>query len=272
MIVIAVGLGVTFLGGLAWDTAFEDVPAGTDPVAQGAAKIRSLKQEIRKRLNPEILFGTGTTNTGRLRPGAARTFVAASAPTVLGAVDNTSPTPTDALDAGRLWVDTTNVDTTGVQLNYYSGATWLPAAPVYNSTVGTVPATAIILWDSSSTCPPGYAEATEFRNLAIRGADTGTATTTIPDTAGKSCNGYLGTYEGALSTTCGAASVDAYSDVQTLNTLFSHSHSAYQLAGGSTYGGSGLSNWTTGQTTGTAGVAAPIWPGPFRTVIFCRKS
>ena len=266
--VLVVVLGVPALMGayVVWDASYQTVPLDTEAVSAGARRIRDVKTQVQDRLKTELKFGTDG-DTGRLRAGAARVFLETAAPTVLSdnAVD-AGLSPSGALDAGRLWVDTTNIATTGVQLNYFD-TTWKVAAP----SAALIPQYAIILWDNSSTCPPGYTEATEFRNLAIRGADVGAVTTTIPDTAGVTCNS---SYATTNVIGCGASNADAYADVQTDNTLFQHTHTeAYSTYAGIDNGsaGSAYTPASASQASGKAGQSV-TWPGPFRTVLFCRKS
>lgn len=90
-----------------WDTDFNAEPAGIDNLAEGDDKIRQTRRAVYERAYREHLWNAVDTNSkhGWLREGAARAFVAASAPTAYNDTDATSLGSDAAIDQGRLWFD-----------------------------------------------------------------------------------------------------------------------------------------------------------------------
>lgn len=134
-----------------------------------------------------------------------------------------------------------------------------------------VPQGAIVLWDRSNTCPAGFSEATEFRNLMVRGADRAGANAEIPDNAGTSCSAVAGCPGG------GAAA--RYDDRLQVEELASHSH-AQVGRHDSDLGGvdqvqlglfRGAPLASPPQGTGATGNDVAHYH-PFRSVLFCRRN
>lgn len=102
--------------------------------------------------------------------------------------------------------------------------TWIAATSV--SQFGFVlPTNAIFLWTATATCPTGSAEATTFRNITIRGADSLAGNADVPNTPGITCG------NGAAPAGCGAvAGAAAYDDVPTAAEMFAHAHGKQILA------------------------------------------
>lgn len=267
------------LGGLiaaTWNTggttSFEEIPQDSENVSLGASRIRATKNEVRLRADVEHDWATataGNTDSGRLRSGAGRAFYQATAPTELSGPVDTSSSPNKNLDTGRLWVDSD--DKTLWANTAAAGASF--------ARVSAMPQYAIILWDQANgdvncdgtpnagECPCGYTEATEFRNLALRGADVAAGYSGIPDAPGTTCDN---SYGGTLGTGCGGA-VDQYQDVQTSTTLAGHQHTYNAPSGATDAGGGSGYGSTTLISTGSTG-SSNAWYHPFRTVLFCRKT
>jgi hypothetical protein len=126
----------------------------------------------------------------------------------------------------------------------------------------TLPTGAIILWDASDTCPAGFAEATEFQGMLVRGA--ASAGSNIPHASDlpSSCPSGPG---------CGA-SADAYDDVVQVNEMPSHTHPmpVQEWGAGDVLGEGANYRPVTNLQTGARGGSQPHYH-PFRTVLFCRK-
>jgi len=271
-----------------WSAAYELDPTATDPVSQGDDHLRQAKNEVRRRLTAEHDFSTVPglyIDTGRHIQGSARVFNQNTAPTVDGTFTPSCLFGTgDTLgfsgcDDGRLWIDKDGPDNVAGnaddrQLYVCTDAdadrdcdSWLP---VFSG----VPTGSLILWDQSNTCPAGYTEATEFRNLRVMGADRAAADTGIPDDAGVSCSGA------AAPAGCGAvAGTENYNFTQSTGELNSHSHTIPTNTGGTGLGtgpfyqgATGAPNYalSTGPTNSNGSSQADY--GPLRTVLFCRRS
>ena len=91
-----------------WTTAYEESPAASDNPKYGDDKIRELKGDLRARLEHEHVLKDSTVTTGGVhRPGSAKAFYQATAPTdkpyaTDGAIDDD--------DAGRFWGDSDTQD------------------------------------------------------------------------------------------------------------------------------------------------------------------
>lgn len=254
-----------------WTTTYESDPTATDPVSQGDDHLRALKTETRRRGVVEHDWSTVAafgTDTGRHYPGAARVFFQSAAPTVDGSISaaclfRPDTAGNQGCDEGRVWIDSDDNS-----INVCDDTDSDGDCDAWEAVIAAVPTNAMILWDSSNTCPTGYTEATEFRNLTIRGADRASATVNVPDNAGVSCSG-----SGAPAG-CGApGGTDNYDDIPTTDELVSHNH-AFNATNQTLAGGAAnLSTTNTGTTTITAntGNSEPHLH-PLRTVIFCRKS
>lgn len=106
---------------LPWNAGFESSPVNTDPVGEGDDRIREVKEQVRDRLETELLVGSGGADNGRLQAGAARVFVATTAPTQIATPD-AGTSPSQALDDGRVWVNTNARNAAMVR----SGGAWVP--------------------------------------------------------------------------------------------------------------------------------------------------
>ena len=273
VIVLGVWAGLQFGVAAVWSTggttSFEEKPQDTGFVSGGALKIRETRNEVRRRADVEHDWSTinvGDLDSGRHRKGSARAFFQAGSPATMPYPDTNGAS--SVLDDGRLWVDSDD------------NSLWVNTSASSANWVGTgVPTGTIILWDNTTgcagapnVCPCGYSEVIAFRNLAIRGADSGTARGDIPDTPGVTCDAGTTTY-GTGCTVTGAAFV--YSDTQTDLTLAPHRHGMDMAARGSVGsaavigGGTSVFSQTVGG--GADNITAP-WPGPFRTVLFCKKT
>lgn len=266
-----------------WTAAYELDPTATDPVSQGDDHLRQAKTEVRDRLETEHQFGSGlglvVTDTGRHLFGSARAFVQNAPPPIDGTITANCLTEADrdgnrGCDGGRLWIDVDGADNVVFtaddnSLNFANDTDAdLDADFWVLANAGAVPANSIILWDATNTCPVGYTEATEYRNLTIRGADRAAANVEVPDSAGVSCTGA------AAPAGCGAAGgTDNYNDTLSVNELANHTHN--YLNQGQLLAGGGVALNTgngpgTNVTTGTGGGQSHLHP--LRTVLFCRKS
>jgi hypothetical protein len=268
----------------AWTAAYELDPTATDPVSQGDDHLRQAKTETRDRAETEHQWGSGlglvTTDTGRHLFGSARVFSQNAAPTIDGTITANCLTEADrdgnrGCDAGRLWVDgdgANNIaadhDDLALFLSVDADADLDADAWFEIGGPARVPVGALVLWDQSNTCPVGYTEATEYRNLHVVGADRAAGDTGIPDNAGVSCTGA------AAPAGCGSAGgVANYNVTQDTNELAAHTHTTPaqgQLLAG---GGAALNTVNGPGTTLTTstGLSQPSY-GPLRTVLFCRKS
>jgi hypothetical protein len=95
---------------VAWTTVWEGEPANTDQVSSGDDEIVELKVTIRENIVPEHDMGdaAGYADSGRHNPGSARAYFQAAAPTFIQRPNNATQNDkngSNALDAGRLWVD-----------------------------------------------------------------------------------------------------------------------------------------------------------------------
>ena len=122
-----------------WDASFIGTPTNTESVSGGNEEIQDTRKETANRGNTEHAWNSTSidsepVDTGRHREGSARAFYEAASPTTLKTADyvpSTSTNPnngSNALDAGRLWVDS---DTKQLFVNTAAGVNW--------STVTTVP-------------------------------------------------------------------------------------------------------------------------------------
>lgn len=230
---------------LTWTSSFEADPLNTDSLSQTDDHIRQVKVESRDRAETEHEWGSGmgnvTTDTGRHLEGSARCFVQTAAPTLNGTITASCLAEADrsgnrGCDEGRCWVDTDGADgilggagaaddyTYNIALDSDADGdadSWQPVkASVSGGVGGTVPTSGIILWTATSSCPAGYTEDTNFRNLMIRGADGAAANTDIPNTPGVTCTGS------SAPAGCGAAGGAAnYSDALSVGELANHTHS-----------------------------------------------
>jgi len=228
----------------AWTTTYESDPTNNDSIALSDDHHRQGKTETRDRAEVEHDWGSGlgnvTTDTGRHLEGSARCFVQTSAPSVTGSIAATCIAETDrngnrGCDEGRCWVDTDGADgvlggagaaddyTYNIALDTDADGdadSWqVTKSDTAGGIGGTVPTNAMILWDTSSTCPAGYSEATEWRNLSIRGADIAVADANVPNSAGTSCTGS------SAPAGCGAAGGTAnYNDTSDASEIVSHTH------------------------------------------------
>lgn len=266
----------------AWTAAFETNPANTDSVSQADDHMRQIKLELRDRIEAEHDFaelGNVTTDTGRHLEGSARVFRQNAAPTIDGFITAACLGEADydgnrGCDDGRLFVDADGPDNTGSTSDdntlYVSQDTDSDGdADSWGAVVATsVPANAIILWDTSNTCPLGYTEVTAFRGLMPRGADRAAADTGIPDNAGATCSGST------ADSGCNAAGgFDNYDDDLSTDEMPSHNHdigASTGTGGGTTVDIAGGSQ-NQSSTTGSEGGSENHYH-PFRTVLFCRKS
>ncbi len=269
----------------AWTAAFETNPANSDSVSQADDHMRQIKGEIRERLETEMDFGelgNVTTDTGRHLEGSARCFRQNTAPVIDGAITAACLAEADydgnrGCDDGRCWIDADGPDNTGstsddntlfvsVDSDSDGDADSWSAAPA------SLPANSIILWDASDTCPAGFAEATEFRNLTVRGADRISTNGDIPDSAGVTCT------SGILGSGCSAGGgAGNYDDVLQIGEAPAHTHGIPTNLD-STPNNDGLkvprSNLTTNATSipSDANGLDQHHLHPLRTVLFCRKS
>jgi hypothetical protein len=267
----------------AWTAAFETNPANTDSVSQADDHMRQIKGEIRERLETEMDFGelgNVTTDTGRHLEGSARVFRQNAPPTVDGSITAACLAEADydgnrGCDDGRLYIDADGPDNTGstgddnslyvtVDSDSDGDADSIAAVNTF------LPTNSIILWDASNTCPPGFAEATEFRGIGLRGADRASASGDIPDNAGVNCT------ESSLGSGCSAAGgLDNYNDTLSTDEMPSHNHNIGTDAG-DTNPAVAVAHQddaasTTTLTTQNAG-GGEHHLHPFRAVLFCKKS
>jgi hypothetical protein len=270
----------------AWTAAFETNPANTDSVSQADDHMRQIKGEVRERLETEMDFGelgNVTTDTGRNLEGSARAFRQNTAPTADGSIGATCLAEADydgnrGCDDGRLFIDADGPDNTGSTADdntlYVSRDTDSDGdADSWAAVPATLPTNSIILWDASNTCPPGFSEATEFRQVGVRGADIAGASANIPNSAGVTC--------GPSSITSGAANcnatngINAYNDDLEVEEMPSHDHNI------GTDDGTGTSAVAVAHQDDAASSTAletELEGGarnhihPIRTVLFCRKS
>jgi hypothetical protein len=262
----AIQVGVAAVWNTGGTTSFEEKPQNTAFVSGGAEKIRETRNEVRRRADVEHDWSTanvGDTDSGRHRKGSARAFFQATAPTAMPYADTGGSTT--LLDEGRLWIDSDD------------GTLWANEAPTSAAwgRVSALPEFAIILWDQptgcagvDNVCPCGFTEAIEFRALGIRGADRLAATSAVPDLPGKTCDAGAPLYDAG----CGATTqASAYSDTQTLSTLEGHSHT-FGVGSAQSAGGSPLTVLISAGALSDASAPVSAWPGPLRTVLFCRKT
>ncbi len=246
----------------AWNAAYEAQPLNGDPISAGAAQIRTLKGGVAERMAVEHMFGD------RADPGANPPQTAAhddglhrtGSATSLTSADCSLEVPDALRDDGWLCIETADWTTWA----WTTAGGWVR--------VGGTPTNSIILWDFSDTCPTGYAEATEFRNLTIRGADTASGDADIPDSAGNNCVG-----DGGGAPCANPAVVGMYDDTITEIQLPGHTHDVNTT---NIPGPTDMVQWIAGALgfIVVAPDAATTTGGdddhyhPFRTVIFCKKS
>lgn len=257
-----------------WDLAFEGTPANTDLVADGDDRIRELKVSIRERMDVQHRFSdiTDAFDDGLHRRNSAYAEVGGS---VVHATPNCNATPITNQEDGHLCVH--EPDQSLWSLNRISGA------QAYER-VTAIPQLAIVLWDSpigdedcdgvfaADECPCGFSEATEFRNLTVRGADTLPATVNVPNSAGVTCDEE---YAGGLGPGCAAVGAgNPYDDNLETGELADHDHDIL----GET-NSSGAPNWPTFRADNNVVTRTTEDEGndddhlhPFRTVLFCRKT
>jgi len=109
---LALCMATILLLGVAWDAAYELLPTDTEAVAVGASRIRSVKVEVRDRVEEEHCFGAAggsgcVTNSGFHRIGSAKAFYNVTTPTNLA---NPGASALGANDGGRLWIDVNGPD------------------------------------------------------------------------------------------------------------------------------------------------------------------
>lgn len=272
-----------------WDATFETNPANSDSVAQADDHMRQIKGEVRERVETEMDFGAlgnVTSDTGRLLAGAARAFRQNTAPTVNGSITATCLTEADwdgnrGCDGNRFWIDADGPDNIASNgddntLNVSVDSDSDGDADSWVNVVGNVPVGALILWDSSNTCPGGYTEATEFRGVAPRGADIGATTVNVPNNAGVTC-GPLSYTAGA--TACGATGGQLnYNDTLSIAEMPAHTHeintnidSEPNDTTGTMFPRSFVVNSVSTLPTEANGFGEDH-VHPIRSVLFCRKS
>lgn len=129
---------------ITWNATFAgSVPASGDQVSAGPDRFHDTKQQTELRLTTEVNFGSGysSNDSGRNRLGSARPFYQNTAPAALisSVVDAAG---SSALDSGRLWIDTDDLNRLWV---YDLGSTsWKPVtaqAGIYTEAVENTAAT-----------------------------------------------------------------------------------------------------------------------------------
>jgi hypothetical protein len=138
--------------GESWDTTFNNTPVDGDGAGGGNEEIQDTRKETANRANTEHAWNSTSIDgepidTGRHREGSARAFYESAQPTTLKAADYSPTTSTspnngsNALDPGRLWVDSDNKQ---LYVNTGAGATWSPVTTIPASGSGSVPANRFI--------------------------------------------------------------------------------------------------------------------------------
>lgn len=233
-----------------WDATYESEPADLDSVGDGAGEMRTMKGGISERAAVQHQFGS-PVDTGFHKEGSAWALTSADC-----SAEVIDPNHED----GRICVGTGDL------------SMWVIESGSWKRVTG-IPQDALILWDQSSTCPIGFSEATEFRNLTVRGADSGGTEANIPDTPGETCEG-----DGSGNPNC-PNQAGRYDDQITEVQMPSHNHDgAPPGAPWTAYatGGVLVFNYQTGAFTFSHRTFYPEGGDedhyhPFRTVIFCRK-
>jgi hypothetical protein len=120
-VLVPVGVWAVTANNTSWNTAYEGLPADSDPLGDANEELHQTKLAIRNRAAVELcigsgftgsddgcpVIGTGDNDNGRLREGAARAFYDNGPITALQNPDYDvgGGAGADGLDDGRLWID-----------------------------------------------------------------------------------------------------------------------------------------------------------------------
>lgn len=287
---VAFGLGQALAESITWGAALEASPTDSDLAANIDNFIRETRTAVRERGDTELSWddtGGDTTQTGRLRPGAARPFYQDAAPTVLTVSDSDGSTD---LDDGRLWFESDPESAAAVTTCCAKGyvrdqsASIAGAGAKFVQMIG-VPTNGIILWAQATgdencdgtmvadECPCGFVEDGTFGSLLVRGADTTNINGDVPNTPGITCA------LGAAGVGCGAPADTNYDDTlatvempaHTHNTVLDRENNDGAEAANAMFDTSTEDDALTQTTIASSSTGGgQVHLHPFRTVLFCR--
>jgi hypothetical protein len=127
---------------------------------------------------------------------------------------------------------------------------------------GLVPVNALILWDTTDTCPDGYTEATEFSGFFPIGRNSSTGSTL--NAVGKNSDAKVG---GAIA----AKDVSNNGTVGSAETVGNHTHPLPKNRDNVSQGPGGAGTANDLGATNDGGSHGHNLKTPYRTVLFCRK-
>lgn len=225
------GLLAPLLLAVTWTSTYDGSPTGSENANQIDELIQSTRTEVRQRVQSIMDFGEQQTNgdnydNGRLHIGEARIFTTTDC-SAITAITEPDLDSNSGLDNGRICYDT---DDNGLYI--FTGATagdpdtggsWTQMFDPDDYIASGM----IVLRDDATACPTGWTDVTSsYGGLNMRVADTGSAFTGIPDTAGKTC-----TPSGADAGDGCSGTTTEYDDTLDTAEMPSHVHGLLEDAG-----------------------------------------